>query len=79
MCSRLLICSEVRGKYGFNYGYIHEPLKEEMSSFVVDLAFMHVHELIKWARQCHSNLSVHEYDARYQKLLTSYRTSGHRN
>ena len=63
--------SEAPGKHSFK-SYTYEKLKEEMLSFACEPPYMSTYEQVKWARQCHSSVSVLEYDARYRKFATSY-------
>ena len=48
----------------------YDKLDEEMLSFATEPPFMSAYKPVKRARQCHGNVSVHTYDARYRKFTT---------
>lgn len=50
-------------------------LSDEMSEYAVCFLMMSTQELVDWAKACHSNVSIHEYDATYRKFMKHLGTS----
>ena len=61
------VWDQVRGKRGFKT-YDYDKLKEEIFKYCADPPRMTTKELIKWAKKCHSNVSIHAYDSTYRKF-----------
>lgn len=60
------VWSQIKGKRGFKT-YTYDKLKDEIYRFVLEGEKISTDELVKWAKQCHPNVSVHGYDCRYKK------------
>ncbi|XP_068704713.1 uncharacterized protein [Montipora foliosa] len=61
------VWDQVRGKNGFKT-YDYKKLKNEIFRFCADPPRMTTKELIDWAKNCHSNVSIHAYDSTYRKF-----------
>ena len=59
----------VQGKKGFKT-YSYDKLKNEIYEFVYEAPMINTEELIDWAKQCHTNVSIHAYDSTYRKFTT---------
>ena len=63
------VWDQVQGKKGFK-SYTHDKLKNEIYKFVYEAPMVCTEELVEWAKQCHTNVSIHTYDSTYKKFLT---------
>ena len=66
-CVLDFVWDQVRGKRGFKT-YDYKKLKEEIFKYCADPPRMTTKELIKWAKKCHANVSIHAYDSTYRKF-----------
>lgn len=55
------------GKCGFK-SYTFDKLKSELRDYASYYPMMNTEEIIDWAKNCHYNVSIHAYDARYKKF-----------
>lgn len=62
------VWDQVRGKRGFKT-FTYEKLRDEIYKFVPDDEMTNTKELIEWAKNCHNNISIHAFDARYRKFI----------
>ena len=62
MCCRLCV------ERGTRQAQLQVIYVREILSFACKSRYMSTYDLVKWARQCHSSVSVHAYDARYASL-----------
>lgn len=60
---------QCRGKRGFKT-YTYDKLKEEMMEYAAYFPFISTQELIEWAKVCHTNVSIHGFDATYRKFMS---------
>ena len=63
------VWDQVRAKNGFKT-YTYEKLRDEIYEFVPEDEMINTRELIDWAKKCHTNVSIHAFDARYRKFIT---------
>ena len=63
------VWDQVRGKRGFKT-YTYDKLKNEIYEYVAEGEMISTDELINWAKECHDNVSIHAFDARYRKFIT---------
>ena len=63
------IWAQCKGKMGFKTYTKIEKLEEELSEYAYNFPMMRTQELVDWARACHSNVSIHAYDATYRKFM----------
>lgn len=49
--------------------YTYDKLKEEMTEYAADFPIISTYELIDWAKNCHTDISIHAYDATYHKIM----------
>ena len=63
------VWDQVRGKKGFK-SYDYEKLKTELYSFACKPPMICTEELIDWAKNCHTNVSIHAFDSMYRKFVT---------
>ena len=63
------VWDQVREKKGFKT-YDYKKLKTEIFKYCADPPRMTTKELIDWAKNCHSNVSIHAYDSTYRKFKT---------
>ena len=63
------VWDQCRGKKGFKT-YTYEKLKDEIMSFSDEEEGVCTDELKDWAKNCHTNVSIHAYDARYKTFMT---------
>ena len=61
------VWDQVRGKRGFKT-YDYKKLKDEIFKYCADPPRMTTKELIDWAKNCHTNVSIHAYDSTYRKF-----------
>ena len=60
------VWSQVKIKMGFK-SYDYDRLKNEIYSYVYKPPMVNTEELIQWARECHTKVSIHAFDATYKK------------
>ena len=63
------VWDQVRDKRGFKT-YTRQ-IEDEIYKFVFEGEMINTEELINWAKNCHTNVSVHAFDARYRKFITN--------
>ena len=74
-CVPDFIWDQVKGRRGFK-SYTYEKLVAEVWSFAsVEVIGklnpqLCTENIIMWAKECHPNVSIHAFDARYQKFVT---------
>lgn len=69
LCVYDYVWSQVKNKGGFKK-YAFDTLKNEMQGFVIgDDKRVSTEEFVNWAKTCHTNVSIHAYDARYKKFF----------
>ena len=73
-CALDYVWDQVRGKKGFKT-YDYEKLKTELYSFACNPPMICPEELIDWAKNCHTNLSIHAFDSMYKKFVTHTKAS----
>ena len=69
LCVLDFVWDQVRGQHGFKT-YDYNKLRDELYRYVVEGEMISTGELIKWARECHDNVSIHAFDSRYKKFIT---------
>lgn len=62
------VWNQCRGRKGFKT-YTYDKLKEEIMDYTADFPMISTQELIEWLKVCHTNVSIHAYDARYHELM----------
>ena len=72
------VWDQVRGQPGFK-SYTYDKLKSEIYEFVPEGDMISTVELIDWAKECHNNVSIHAFDARYKKFITHIATNTRTN
>ena len=68
------VWDQVRGKRGFK-SYDHEKLKTEIYKLVNNPPTVSTEELVNWAKECHTNVSIHAFDSTYKKFLAITNTN----
>ena len=63
------VWNQVKGQRGFK-SYTYDKLKNEIYKYVAEGNMINSDELINWAKECHANVSIHAFDARYRKFIT---------
>ena len=63
------VWDQVRGQKGFRT-YNYNKLKDELYSYAPDNPWINTEELINWAKECHTNVSIHAFDSTYKKFVT---------
>ena len=66
------IWSQCRGRRGFKMYTFDEKntlnLCEELQDYATNYPMMNTDEIIRWAKECHYNVSVYAHDAKYKKF-----------
>lgn len=65
-----------KGKKGFQK-YTYQKLSDELQEYVAHFPMMSTQELVKWAKTCHPNVSIHAYDSTWRKFMKHIPQHGH--
>lgn len=63
------VWEQVRGKRGVQ-SYDYDKVKTEIYKFVDNSPRVITEELVNWAKECHTNVSIRAFDPTYKKLLS---------
>ena len=73
ICVVDFIWDQCRGKRGFR-SYDYNKLRDELNQFTflkdIKNYGMNTSEIIDWIKECHPNVSLHAFDAKYEKFCT---------
>lgn len=73
ICVVDFIWDQCRGKRGFR-SYDYNKLRDELNQFTflkdVKNYGMNTSEIIDWIKECHPNVSLHAFDAKYENFCT---------
>ena len=67
-CMVDFIWNNCKGKKGFQK-YTYQKLSDELQEYAASFPMISTQELVDWARQCHSNVSIHAYDSTWCKFM----------
>ena len=59
--------------------YSYQKLSDELEEYAASFPMMTAQELVKWARHCHPNVSIHTYDSTWRKFMKNIASKNNRN
>ena len=59
--------------------YSYQKLSDELEEYAASFPMMTAQELVKWARHCHPNVSIHAYDSTWRKFMKNIASKNNRN